>query len=595
MPFVLLRGLDARVPETHPVLHRLSALGDSSWSRKRISPFDWIFLREPSRAWRLSVEGRPCWVILEGNTVRPRRVDASLSDRGSSELAELVLRDGLAAPDRIEGHYVLAVVDAAGSGITVVRDRLGGRVAYWGRLENLVAVSDRAEIVAEVVGSRTEEDPCFLAHFFAPKGGAPVGHSAFRGVNELVPGGSLTIDGRVLKEGRKPFSLPEEMALSPAQWIEAFYEAFRTAVSDAVGSHESIAVMLSGGMDSAPIMAVAREILDQQNRRLVAVSWALPGYPASDESRWIIEASDFARVERRMFRADELLPFSSLGANLVLPGSPALNPFRSMINACYHSAAAAGCSVVLNGSRGDVLYSNYPYLLYDLIRRRDFPNLWRELGGLIARSSLRSTFHNPMVRYAVSRLINRTPRKPPSPGWLTPWACSHLDTDTSWPPESKDHPFPGYAAALLGPAMTYGPAQENEFAQRFDIERREPFQSASLVRLMLAAPVLMSHRGGLSKWVMRQAMAGKLPASVRLKPRTGLLDEIYRKGFIDHREKIRQVLCGPASDSPHRYIRTRAPIPQTSAQAGPVPAGVLLATQCLGYLYWQQHNVAAGR
>ncbi|MCZ7599795.1 MAG: asparagine synthetase B family protein [Gammaproteobacteria bacterium] len=431
---------------------------------------------------------------------------------------------------------MLAVVDAAGSGVTVVRDRLGGRVAYWGRLEHLVAVSDRAEIVAEVVGSRTEENPRFLAHFFALKGGAPVGQSAFRGVNELVPGGCLTIDGRVLKRTESHFPSRRRWRFPP-QWIEAFYEAFRTAVSDAVGGHESIAVMLSGGMDSAPIMAVAREILEQQYRRPVAVSWAFPGYPASDESRWIIEASDFARVERRMFRADEFLPFSSLGADLVSPGSPALNPFRLTINACYHSAAAAGCSVVLNGSRGDLLYSNYPYLLYDLIRRRDFPNLWRELGGLIARNGLRNTMHNPMARYAVSRLLGRTPREPPAPEWLTPWACSHLDANQLWPPESNDYPFPRYAATLLGSPMSYGPAQENEFAQRIGIERREPFQSSRLIRLMLEAPVLMSHNRQLSKWIMTQAMDGRLPASVRLKPRTGRLDEIYKKGFMDSREK----------------------------------------------------------
>src|SRR5690606_5247524 len=121
--------------------------------------------------------------------------------------------------------------------------------------------------------------------------------------------------------------------LTGTQWVEAFFEAFRQSVADAIGDHESVAIMLSGGMDSIPILSVARE-LATTGRRVVAVSWSLPGFPRCDETRWIRSVVDAAGVERRMFDADRLLPFARLEADLVLPGVPVLNPFRDLITTC---------------------------------------------------------------------------------------------------------------------------------------------------------------------------------------------------------------------------------------------------------------------
>ena len=75
--------------------------------------------------------------------------------------------------------------------------------------------------------------------------------------------------------------------------------------------------------------------------------------------------------------------------------------------------------------------------------------------------------------------------------------------------------------------MTSGRCHEQYFADLHGIERRDPFHDESLVGFMLKAPASFSVREGRTKWIMREAMRGRLPDEFRLKQRTGLLNSYF--------------------------------------------------------------------
>lgn len=58
----------------------------------------------------------------------------------------------------------------------------------------------------------------------------------------------------------------------------------------------------------------------------------------------------------------------------------------------------------------------------------------------------------------------------------------------------------------------------------FSIEARTPFLDYRLVELILAMPADMKLRGGWTKWILRQAMAGILPEAIRWRA--------DKKGFV---------------------------------------------------------------
>lgn len=595
MPFVVVHRLDGLdLDVDHPLLWRVCTGATSHWTRRRAGARTWLSWRPPANAWIAGGKSTGNVVILDGFIARPERADSCRPGASPSRVRDTLFLHGSSAPDLIDGNYALCVIDVDGNRIRATRDRTGGRVLYWGLHEPLLVISNRADIVAMGINGCDAEDPVYLAHYFAMRPGNAPGRSAFRGVRELLPGTLLDVDGCTVKVTRQPVGLAaNRQELTDAQWVEAFFETFRQAVADAIGDHESVAVMLSGGMDSVPILSVARE-LSTTGRRVVAVSWSLPGFPECDETRWIRSAVDATGVEHRVFDADRLLPFARLGTDLVLPGVPVLNPFRDLIMTCYREAASAGCSVVLNGSRGDLIYANRIYLLYDLIRRRNYRGLWHEVAGMVRRIGVLGTLSSPLVRHPLAKWVRpMDPRPRGFAEWLAPWAREQLAEVHDWPPEASEHPFPSYAMALLGTTMSFGPAQENEFASRFNVDRREPFQNAQLVRLMLEAPVALCHAAGVSKRVMREAMRGRIPENLRTKPRTGLLDDFVRRGFLVNRNDAARLLARGESRIT-RYL-ARMPSVDDAGNAKRLDTDILVTGRCIGYVLWSDLAETASR
>ena len=105
----------------------------------------------------------------------------------------------------------------------------------------------------------------------------------------------------------------------------------------------------------------------------------------------------------------------------------------------------------------------------------------------------------------------------------------------------------GARATQWAPRMPGQMTHENLFSQRYGVERRDPFQNEALVKLMLEMPVSMSFRDGMDKWVMREAMRGRMPEKLRTKGRTGLLNSFLQMGFERNREKLKRFLLEPAA------------------------------------------------
>ena len=468
---------------------------------------------------------------------------------GGDDAARCVLalyqRHGDRLNQFLEGHYAGLVIDSNRRRVTAFRDRVGGRALYWHRREGLRAFASRSALIAALPAVPFHENESFIAELFAFAKPAAPGHTAFSGIRELKPGETMVSTDNGDKTRRHTFDLKQtpDAATGP-ECIARFKDTFDEAVGNTLGHSGNAAVMLSGGLDSPPCLASAAHRLQSTNRQVHAVSWSLPNHPEADETEWIRAIVNHLGVEADIFDGQTFLPFSGFGLDGVNPDMPLLNAYQPVVEQCYRVVAERGCSVVLNGSAGDHIYPDYRLLLTDALRRRRPALAWRQFRSLVAQTGPGNLLANPALRYFASAARSRLSgqRRRLKPPWITDEAWALLPEAQIWPPEAADHPYPAYAARLLGNATAFGRAQEAALADRFGVQRREPFQNERLYRLMLDLPVHLSFNQGQSKWIMRQAMRGLLPEAVLKKRRTGLLHSFLATGLAANRQRLHRIL-----------------------------------------------------
>jgi len=309
-------------------------------------------------------DGRYC-IVYNGEIYNYRELRADLERAGvrfvsSSDtevLLALIVRDGIAALSRARGMFALAVWDGFERSLTVARDRFGikplyvaaraGRVAFASEIAALRRASlvDREVSAAGVLS--------FLAWNFIPP---PL--TWLRGVESLRPGtwirwreGGRTeagtfADFTAIYEDHPPVTEDELRAQAR--------EAIRDSVAAHLVSDVPVGIFLSGGIDSAAVVASAR----------AAVTGRLHTYTVAGDVPSMSEIEP-ARQVAMFFETThhELM----IGAGAIERALPSIirrldAPSADAINSYFVSQAVAATRVkaVLSGVGGDEMFGGYP-------------------------------------------------------------------------------------------------------------------------------------------------------------------------------------------------------------------------------------------
>ncbi|MFT5111785.1 MAG: asparagine synthase (glutamine-hydrolyzing) [Parasphingorhabdus sp.] len=540
-------------------------------------------------------QGNGTWVVLDGYLANVQEISrlAGESVQYSNQaelLSEAYRKLGPSLLDMLSGSFLVVVVEIETQRLYSRRDNMGSRTAYYHRSGNLTIMASQASWIASSTAYIFKENPVYLSSLFSSFYPSVPGESPFHDITEMLPGERLTVSDRGVSASRTDIDLHSDSIAGPeTEWLEQFESLFRGAVSESCATGGNVAIMLSGGMDSAPVAAMARQVVRGTGRKLIATSWALPEFPEADESIYIAQNAKFLDLKLELFNGSALLPYSNLlEKSIVSPEFPVLNGCRALILECYRLAALHQCQTILNGHTGDQLYPDARVQLYDLINRRCWGELSRSVMAMVTHNGLAGTFRCAEFRYPFSRMYRSVkPLKNPSFDWLTPFALENIREQETWPPECNDHTYPAYAERLLGWRMAWGIAHENSFCRPFGIERRDPFQNEKLVRFFLNLPTSMSHRNGRTKWLMREIMQGKIPENIRAKSRTGLLSSFIMAGFEHNRDSIHDILFNKFT-AWQRYVRADV-VRRGITDPNAPPREKLLVNHCLGYVLWLQH------
>ncbi|HUF61898.1 MAG TPA: asparagine synthase-related protein, partial [Verrucomicrobiales bacterium] len=184
--------------------------------------------------------------------------------------------------------------------------------------------------------------------------------TGFEGVSKIPPGGWLTVEDGVIREGR--FWLPRFRSDGPSRTEAEHVDHLRQLIEAAISSHLDadvpVGLFISGGLDSSTIALSAAGLHPQ---RLKSYSIVFPEDPGADESRFsrLIAGrigSDHHEIE---FRLDDLPGILSKVARAV--EEPSLrSPW--VLDHLLAKHASTGVKAVLTGEGADELFGGYPWL-----------------------------------------------------------------------------------------------------------------------------------------------------------------------------------------------------------------------------------------
>jgi asparagine synthase (glutamine-hydrolysing) len=219
-------------------------------------------------------------VVQNGEIYNYRELRAELAGRGhtfrtqgdTEVLVHLYEEYGLAFAERLRGMFAIAVWDRKARRLVVARDRYGIKPLFYSVQGG--ALSFASELKALLAAPWMTRDICvdaldaFLAFGFVP---APL--TIYRGIRKLPPGTVLVWEpgmGADVRLERYTKPLAESTRPLDATDTEELVEELRERLRDSVAAHliadVPVGVLLSGGLDSSTIVALAAELSSEPVR-----------------------------------------------------------------------------------------------------------------------------------------------------------------------------------------------------------------------------------------------------------------------------------------------------------------------------------------
>jgi asparagine synthase (glutamine-hydrolysing) len=231
------------------------------------------------------------------------------------------------------------------------------------------------------------------------------------------------------------------------------------------------------------------------------------------------------------------------------------------------------CRVVLSGEGSDnLMHFEFWPLAKDLIERREWAQLFTET--LRYASARRSPW--PGVRRRVERVFRKDPSAPVFPSWIAPDFARRMSLKKRWkeaiaPSTSERHPILPWAHASLDlPVWAYLFEHQNPGVTRRPVEVRYPFLDLRIVDYLLALPPFPWY---FEKALLREALAGCLPESVRRRPKTPLAGDPLAEWL--KRFESNWMNEATWSEETNRYITRSALAPLRGAgERGELPGAV---------------------
>lgn len=430
-------------------------------------------------------------------------------------------RWGQACVEHLNGDWSLAAWSPRERRLFLARDHFGNTGLYVARSGARVAFASDLPALLSLPWLSCTLDEERLASLLVGGGVAPATSTIYREVRRIPPAYRATFsrDGDRFDRYWCVEELPQSDAEDQAERPSVLRDTLRLSVRSRLNSSATIGSMLSGGLDSGGVTALAAEYLQTDHRRLTAFT-AVPAADSSSEGPAAAEVVKvFDSIDHVLVDSRFVSPIAGVRRGLSIQGEPLVAAANyGWITAILNEAQSRGIQTVLTGQVGDFV-----------MRGRPAGTGWRT--GWSAgnyRAIAKQMLPNWSLRLRQSGWkpwrLTQSPWKPFSvvnEGFAADVRLIERMRDAGRDPNQLKPTDRSNALATIRTATSDNGAIWSALGAAFGLTIVDPLQDKRVMELMFSWP-RPANGGAVDRWLFRQSLAGVLPKPVRLSRRKGV-------------------------------------------------------------------------
>ncbi|MPL99398.1 Asparagine synthetase [glutamine-hydrolyzing] 3 [bioreactor metagenome] len=412
---------------------------------------------------------------------------------------------GEACLEKFNGIFAFAIWDGEKNRLFLARDRIGVKPLFYSQKGNTFFFASEIKALLahpEIPPVVSREG---LAEIFVMGPSRTPGHGVFSGISELKPGYCMCV-------GESGIKIRQYWSLQSHEHEENFghtVNSVRDLVTDSITrqlvSDVPLCVLLSGGLDSSAISAVASGVYREERKdRLRTFSVDYVGndtyfkvneFQPNADAPWVEKVSDFLGTRHEICYIDTPELVEALFPSVLARDLPGMTDVDSSL-LLFSRFIKERSTVGISGECADEVFGGYPWFYNPADAENTFP--WSR------RLKDRLNFYSPELMSLV---------KPEE--YMARRYGEALDEVPRW---SGDSPQEARMRALFYLNLTrWMPTlldRKDRMSMATGLELRVPFCDHRLVEYVWNIPWEMKNYRNREKGLLRQALTGILPDDV---------------------------------------------------------------------------------
>ncbi len=526
------RRLAHRGPDSDGIFHE----GGVALAASRLSIIDLDGGDQP-----IANEDGSVVVVQNGEIYNYRELRDDLERRGhrfatasdTEVLVHLYEEHGDGFAKLLRGMFAVAIWDAQEGRLLLARDRFGIKPLYYGVAGGVLSFASELKAMLEQPGFSREIDPRALAAYLAFNS-IPAPLTIFSDARKLPAGTLLSWQAGELGETRYARPQPpsaERTRRGPAGQLAAeLRETLRDSVRAHLVADVPVGVLLSGGVDSAGITALAAAEQGEAVKTF-SVGFEESSFDELDRARLVAQryGTDHHEIVLRPDAVD-LLP------KLVEAFDEPFGDSSALPTYLVSELAAGEVKVALSGEGGDELFGGYYTYVADLLAPRlgRLATLAAPLVEALPSSDSKVSFDYKAKRFVRAARLAPLERHHAWKEIFPPESRALLlgGGDTGWDPVDlyRDRYAETEGAEPLARLQDVDLGiylvddllvKTDRSSMAHSLELRVPFLDQRVAELALGLATPLKVRGLAKKRLLRQALAPLLPDQILRSPKQG--------------------------------------------------------------------------
>ncbi|MCG0050194.1 asparagine synthase-related protein [Priestia aryabhattai] len=408
--------------------------------------------------------------------------------------------------DYLLGDFSFLIWDKDNNTLFGARDPLGIKPFFYKLTASEFSFSTNIKNIQNTKNI-TDWNEDYLIDFLYRKGMPNDYETPYPGIKRLPKGSSITVSSRdfQIKKYWKLNPNKKITYINKQDYTEHFTEIFTSAISSRLRGNSTVSVMMSGGLDSTSIYALAKSV--NQPNHVLPISCVFDKYTEADERHYIMPVLEKYNEKNYEFLVSDdywiLKGFPNYAPDMDEPCRNSMT--HAMVYNSYLKAKKHNSNVVLTGYAGDQVFGFNPYYISEYLRK------FQVIKFLSESKQLAKSNNDPLLWAIREYGLKTFKRKHEKPTVLLP-KCHEIALQRASDRNTIKDPSLRAQYDYIDQAQNLN--YTRVISENLGIETRYPFLDVRLVEFLFAIPTDQKIKDAQTKVLLRRAMKGIIPSNV---------------------------------------------------------------------------------